>query len=235
MSNETTWGEAIQLDDSTGLWYKFGIRSNNRDWEIFCSGDKDSLEKGSVIYHDHYWQRDGKWYLQGKRIDIHTGRNIHTIGRDGFLEDLKIRNQEATLDLMEDERQLLGLQDSATPSLSRRQIESIANYRANLAYGTSGYRGDNHGVEVSSYDCNNTITTILNRQVQQYQELTQLTSGNLIWQNDSNPASESVLPELNWRQDMSNLSQTDKNALPSVYNSKNQNPKRNNTRRINRK
>jgi hypothetical protein len=76
---DPTWSEAVQLHRATGLWYKFK-QNYNGDWEVLCSGDKASIEKDSVTYHDHYWQSNGRWYFQGKR------ENKHIIGRDEFLE-----------------------------------------------------------------------------------------------------------------------------------------------------
>ena len=55
------WSQpARQMDLSSGLWYKFG-QDETGNWHILCSGDRDSLENNSVVYHDHYWQNNGRW------------------------------------------------------------------------------------------------------------------------------------------------------------------------------
>lgn len=198
------WGEAIQLDLSSGLWYKFRQHSNG-DWEILSSADKNSLEPDSVIYHDHHWQRDGKWYFQGKR------GNSHTIGRGSFLKDLRRRNHNATLNLTENERQALALQNNSDTPLTERQIKLLADYRANQAYGSSGYVGNNHGIQVSSYDESGSVR--LNRQIQEYQ---QKISKILAWRDSQIPSSQSLSPELNWRDDTSNTIQADSSDLSTT-------------------
>jgi hypothetical protein len=198
MSNNEHWGQAIQLDQSTGLWYKF---KHNPDgtWEILCSGDKASLDRNSVISHDHYWQKDGRWYFQGK-----VGNN-HTIGRDGFLGDLRDRNQNGNLSLTDEEKCVLGISNNENIVLTESQIKSIADHRANQAYGNSGYVGDNHGIEVSSYDPNGGER--MNRLVSQYQ---QSSAQNLVWRDNPELKMETQA-QLNWRDDTSNATSLSSN------------------------
>jgi hypothetical protein len=193
MSNNGHWGQAIQLDQSTGLWYKFK-RQPNGAWEILCSGDRDSLDRGSVISHDHYWQKDGCWYFQGR-----VGSD-HTIGRDAFLTDLRDRNQNGSLRLTDQESRALGISNNEeTTCLTESQIKSIAAYRANQAYGSSGYAGNNHGIRVSSYDPNGDER--MNRLVNQYQQsLTQ----NLVWRDNPELNTESR-SQLVWINDAGNV------------------------------
>jgi hypothetical protein len=192
MSNNGHWGQAIQLDQSTGLWYKFK-RKPDGAWEILCSGDRASLDRNSVISHDHYWQKDGRWYFQGK-----VGSD-HTIGRDQFLRDLRDRNQNGNLRLTDEEKCVLGVSNNENIFLTESQIKSVATYRANQAYGSSGYVGDNHGIKISSYDPDGDER--MNRLVNQYQQsLTQ----NLAWRDNSELTTE-IQPQLAWRNDASNV------------------------------
>ncbi|KPQ32412.1 MAG: hypothetical protein HLUCCO16_20190 [Phormidium sp. OSCR] len=82
------WSNAVQLDQSSNLWFKFKHDSTNGNWDILCSGDKDSLDGDNIEYHDHYFLRNGTWYFQGN----HKGE--HTIGRDQFL-DVSTSRQDA--------------------------------------------------------------------------------------------------------------------------------------------
>ncbi len=191
MSNNGSWEQAIQLDQSTGLWYKFK-RKPDGAWEILCSGDRSSLDRDSVISHDHYWQKDGRWYFQGR-----VGSD-HTIGRDAFLTDLRDRNQNGNLRLTDEEKRVLGISNTENTFLTESQIKSIAAYRANQAYGSSGYVGDNHGIQVSSYDSEGDER--LDRLVNQYQQsLTQ----NLVWRDNSELTTETQ-SQLAWRNDTGN-------------------------------
>jgi|GEM_PF-2334346 len=192
MPNDGHWGQAIQLDPSTGLWYKFKHNSDNT-WEILCSGDRASLDRNSVISHDHYWQKDGRWYFQGK-----VGNNDHTIGRDAFLRDLRNRNQNGNLSLTNEEKRVLGISNNENIFLAESQIKSIADHRANQAYGSSGYVGNNHGIEVSSYDPNGDER--MNRLVNQSQ---QSSAQNLVWRDNPELTMETQ-SQLNWRDDTSN-------------------------------
>lgn len=184
------WSQAQQLDNVSGLWYKFKQNSNG-NMEILCSGDKDSLESESVVYHDHYWQNNGRWYFQGK------SGNKHIIGKDGLIEGIQRQNQRGRLDLTEAEKQELSLTSNEGRQLTDNEVKKLANYRARQAYGNAGYGGNNHGVEVDSY-----VAEILNKQVKQYQESTistpELSRKKLKWRDaDNNTTSVSTNPQLN--------------------------------------
>ncbi|BAY99838.1 hypothetical protein NIES37_38210 [Tolypothrix tenuis PCC 7101] len=154
------YSDSIQLDTSSGLWYKFGyeIVENNKKWHILSSGDRDSLEKNSIIYHDHFWQSNGHWYFQGRL------QNQHIIGKDVLKEGIKIQNQRRRLELTEAEKQYLNLTSEEKRQLTEIEVNQLAIYRARQAYGNSGYSGSNHGIEVDQH-----LAHILDRQVQQYQ------------------------------------------------------------------
>ena len=199
MSNDGQWRQAIQLDQSTGLWYKFKHHSDDR-WEILCSGDRASLDRNSVVSHDHYWQKDGRWYFQGK-----VG-NDHTIGRDDFSGDLRDRNQNGNLSLTEEEKRSLGISNNENILLTESQIKSIADYRSNQAYGSSGYVGDNPGIQVSSYDPNGDER--MNRLVNQYQ---QSSAQNLVWRDNQELRMEAQA-QLKWRDDSSNATSSSNNV-----------------------
>lgn len=194
MVKRSPWGQAVQLDQSTGLWYKF--RQNpDGSWEILCSGDRDSLDRNSVVSHDHYWQKNGLWYFQGKLGDTHT------IGRDAFLADLRSQNQNRDLNLSEEERRALGIFDNENIVLTDNQIKSVADRRANQAYGSAGYVGNNHGIEVSSFlgqDGDERIDKL----VAQYQ---QLPTQNLVWRDTVQLATETP-QQLSWRNDSNSTS-----------------------------
>ncbi|GAB1545289.1 hypothetical protein NUACC21_79650 [Scytonema sp. NUACC21] len=189
MSGNINWSQAQQLDSNSGLWFKFG-KDNNGNWHILSSGDKDSLEKNSVVYHDHNWQSNGKWYFQGRRGDKHI------IGKDDLIEGIARQNQTGRLDLTEAEKQELNLTNEEERTFTRREVEKLAGYRARQAYGNAGYGGTNHGVEVDS-----NVAEILNKQVQQYQTSTQ-SKLSLTWRDeDSTTAStsKSSTKILTWR------------------------------------
>lgn len=183
------WSQPQQLDSSSGLWYKFA-KDDNGNCHILSSGDKNSLEKNSVIYHDHYWQSNGKWYFQGRR------GNKHIIGKDDLIEGITQQNQRGRLNLTETEKQELDLTNEEERTLTQREIKKLADYRARQAYGNAGYGGNNHGVEVD-----NNVGKILDKQIQQYQTSSQSKS-SLTWRDaDSITTSvpETNIQTLNWR------------------------------------
>jgi hypothetical protein len=144
--SDINWSqEAVPMDNSSGLFYKFG-QDKNGNWHILCSGDKNSLESNSVIYHDHYWQSNGQWYCQGRQ------GNSHTMNGDAFIEGIKRQNQRGSLNLTDAEKQELNLTSGVPSQLTSKQVQKLANYRALQAYGNAGYGGTNHGVEVSAYE-----------------------------------------------------------------------------------
>jgi hypothetical protein len=180
------WSEARQMDSASGLWYKFK-QDDRGNWHILCSGDRGGLEKKSVIYHDHYRQSNGSWYFQGKKD------NIHIIGRDSFIEEIKRQQDRNSLNLSEAEKQELNLTSGVPNRLTKHQVKQLADYRARQAYGNAGYGGDNHGIQVSAYEAE-----IFDRLVQQYQS----TTCNLHWRdaNDNKlSASEFSNSKLNWK------------------------------------
>lgn len=177
---------ARQMDLSSGLWYKFG-QDETGNWHILCSGDRDSLETNSVIYHDHYLQNNGRWYFQGKR-----GKN-HIIGRDDFIEVINEQIERNSLNLTEAEQQELNLNSSVTGQLTQQQIKKLADYRALQAYGNAGYAGNTHGVEMSLYECQ-----ICDRLISQHQSST----NRLNWHDtnsDTTSVNQSPKKALNWR------------------------------------
>lgn len=175
-----------QMDSSSGLWYKFG-QDETGNWHILCSGDRDSLENSSVIYHDHYWQNNSCWYFQGR------SGNRHIIGRDDLIPGIQRQNERNSLNLTEAEQQELNLNSGVTDKLTQQQIKKLADYRARQAYGNAGYVGDNHGVKMSPYECQ-----ICDRLIVQHQS----SNNHLNW-HDTNSGTTSVNQShkkvLNWR------------------------------------
>lgn len=183
MSN---WSEARQMDSASGLWYKFK-QDDRGNWHILCSGDRCSLEKESVIYHDHYWQSNGSWYFQGKQGDRHT------IGRDGLIDEIQRQNERGSLNLSHAEQQELNLTSNKPNHLTEQQVKKLADYRARQAYGNAGYGGSNHGIQVSDYEA-----AIFDRLVEQYRSNTY----HLNWREcQEQPTTEcdSPKPKLNWK------------------------------------
>ncbi|AFZ15619.1 hypothetical protein Cri9333_4853 (plasmid) [Crinalium epipsammum PCC 9333] len=180
------WSQATQMDNFSGLWYKFKQDSNG-NWHILCSSDKNSLESQNIIYHDHYWQSNGRWYCQGRQ------GNKHTMNGDSFIEGIERQNQIASLDLTDAEKQELNLTSGALNRLTPQQVKKLADYRACQAYGNAGYGGTDRGVEVSLYEAD-----IFERLVKQHQSST----STLTWRDaEENRLSvtESAKQTLNWR------------------------------------
>lgn len=179
--------QARQMDRSSGLWYKFGQDETTGNWHILCSGDRDSLEKNSVVYHDHYWQNNGRWYFQGR------SGNHHVIGRDDLIPGIKEQNGRNSLNLTEAEQQELNLNSGVTGELTQQQIKKLADYRARQAYANAGYVGNTHGVEMSPYE-----SQICDRLISQHQSPTH----RLNWgdtNSDTTSGNQSAKKALNWR------------------------------------
>ncbi|NMG60028.1 hypothetical protein E1H12_16255 [Geitlerinema sp. P-1104] len=183
------WSQkARQMDRSNGLWYKFGQDETTGNWHILCSGDRGSLENNSVVYHDHFWQQNGRWYFQGR------SGNQHVIGRDDFIEVIQEQIERDSLNLTEEEKQELNLTNQLISQMTQQQIKKIADYRARQAYGNAGYVGNNHGVEMSDRECQ-----ICDQLVRQHQSFT----NRLNWHNtNSNITSvkQDSKKALNWRE-----------------------------------
>lgn len=180
------WSQARQMDNSSGLWYKFQ-QDGNGNWHILCSADENSLEPQTVIYHDHYWQSNGRWYSQGRQ------GNKHTMNGDAFIEGIERQNQRGSLNLTDAEKQGLYLTSVASNQLTPQQVKKLADYRARQAYANAGYGGSNRGVEVSPYEAG-----IFERLVAQHQSST----SSLTWRDaEENRQStpESAQQTLNWR------------------------------------
>ncbi|MEG4634223.1 hypothetical protein QUB56_32435 [Microcoleus sp. AR_TQ3_B6] len=181
------WSEkAIPMNNTSGLFYKFG-QDENGNWHILCSGDENSLENESVIYHDHYWQSNGRWYCQGRQ------GNTHTMNGDAFMEGIQRQNQRGSLNLTDEEKQELNLTSGVPNQLTPQQVKKLGDYRARQAYGNAGYGGRDRGVEVSSYE-----SGIFERLVTQHQSST----SSLTWRDaEENRQSkpESGKHTLNWR------------------------------------
>lgn len=176
------WSAPIQLDSYIGLWYKFK-QDRNGNWHILCSGDRQSLEKDSVVYHDHYWQSNNKWYFQGKK------NHNHIIGRDELIQGIQKQNERGSLKLSDSEKQEINI--NSEQKLTQNQIKNLANYRANQAYGNAGYEGNIHGIEMPPYAAQS-----CNRLVQQYQSSTNY----LNWRdltNDTDAVSKNK--DLKWK------------------------------------
>lgn len=156
MSN-LIWSEVHEIGT---LYYKFKQNPDGR-WEILASGDKASLETKSVATHDHYWQRDARWYCQVKR------ENRHLMAPDDFIEGIKRQNLQNVLTLSDAEKQELNLAPDWQGNLTKSQIIKLSRYRSSQAYGNAVPGGQNCGVEVSSYEAK-----ILDCLVKQYQAKT---------------------------------------------------------------
>ncbi len=177
---------ARQLDNSSGLWYKFG-QDGDGNWHILSSGDRDSLEQNTVVYHDHYWQRNGHWYFQGRRGDRHI------IGRDDLIEGIRRQNQTNSLNLTDAEKQEINLAAGSTGQLTSQQIKKLADYRARQAYGHAGYAGNTHGVEMPPDE-----SQICDRLIVQHQS----TTNRLNWRDandETAPLNELSQNQLKWR------------------------------------
>lgn len=181
--SQSTWSDAQQIGH---LWYKFKQNPDGR-WEILCSGDRDSLEKNSVVSHDHYWQRNGRWYCQVKV------RNQHLMHKDDFIEEIQKQNEQTSLNLTEAEKQELNLSSGSQNQLTPQQVKKLADYRARQAYSNAGYGGSDLGIEVSRYEAG-----IFERLVCEHQS----TASSLNWR-DANEDTASVNDlenmTLNWR------------------------------------
>jgi len=178
--------QSQQMDSSSGLWYKFG-QDETENWHILCSGDRDSLENNSVIYHDHYWQNNGRWYFQGR------SGNRHVIGRDDMIPEIQRQNERNSLNLTEAEQQEINLNPGVTSQLNQQQIKKLADYRARQAYGNVGYVGNTHGVEMSPYECQ-----ICDQLISQHQ----FSTNRLNWHDtnsDTTSVNQSSKTALNWR------------------------------------
>lgn len=181
--SESTWSEAKQIGH---LWYKFKQNPDGR-WEILSSGDRDSLERNSVVSHDHYWQRNGRWYCQVK-----VG-NRHIMHGEDFIDGIQRQNERNSLNLTDAEKQELNLTSGCHNQLTSNQVKKLANYRARQAYGNAGYGGSERGVEVSPDEGG-----IFERLVTQHQSSTT----SLNWRdanNDTVAVNESATTALNWR------------------------------------
>lgn len=184
------WSQARQMDNSTGLWYKF--KQDNGNWHILCSGDRNSLEDQSVIYHEHYWQNNGRWYCQGRLPNV-DNKKKHTMNGNAFSEGIEKQNQRGYLNLTDAEKQELNLTSGVQNQLTAQQVKKLADYRARQAYGNAGYSGNNQGVEVSPYEAQ-----IFERLVNQHQS----SASTLTWrdvEDNRQPTPESAKQTLNWR------------------------------------
>lgn len=54
-----------------GLWAKAGY-DDDRDWHILMSENKENIANSKSVGHDHYWKRDGQWYVQIRTTPDHT-------------------------------------------------------------------------------------------------------------------------------------------------------------------
>lgn len=190
---------ARQMDAASGLWYKFG-QDEDGNWHILSSGDRNSLEQSSVVYHDHYLQSNGRWYFQGKRGDRHI------IGRDDLIEGIRRQNQTNSLNLTDAEKQEINLTSGSTGQLTSQQIKKLADYRARQAYGHAGYAGNTHGVEMSPYE-----SQICDRLIAKHKS----TTNRLNWRdaNDATtPVNNSSQTVLQWR----DASGSNPNADPPI-------------------
>ncbi len=177
------WSQAKKIGT---LWYKFKQDSTG-NWHILCSGDPNSLEYNSVICHDHYWQNNGRWFVQIRRD------NQHLIGRDGLIEGIQRQNERGRLELTQAEKQALNLTNTQEVKLTDREINKLADYRADQAYSNAGYGRSNHGVELEG-----TPSNVLNNLVKQYQVSTKV----LNWRdvdNDEVSVPKLRAKALNWR------------------------------------
>jgi hypothetical protein len=62
------WSNYTDFHIPSGLYYRMG-RDERDDPHLLCSGDEGSLKRDSVLLHDHYWRRSGKWYVQVKKYN----------------------------------------------------------------------------------------------------------------------------------------------------------------------
>lgn len=213
--SDSMWSEAKQIGN---LWYKFKQNPDGR-WEMLCSGDRASLEQDSVVLHDHYWQRDGRWYCQVK-----VGGNKHIMHREDFIEGIQRQNERNSLNLTDAEKQELNLTSEVDNQLTPRQVEKLANYRVRQAYGNAGYGGSNRGVEVSSYE-----GEIFDGLVKQHQS----SNTTLNWRdvnNDTVSVTEPAQTALNWRDATSDTN----SALPINHQIQSSHQTRKSTRKTTR-
>lgn len=181
--SQLTWSDAKQIGH---LWYKFKQNPDGR-WEILCSGDRDSLERNSVVSHDHYWQRNGRWYCQ---VKVGNKRLMH---KEDFIEEIQRQNEQNSLNLTEAEKQELNLSSGSQNQLTPQQVKKLADYRALQAYGNAGYEGSNIGIEVTPYEAG-----IFERLVSEHQS----TTSSLNWRDANDDIVSVNDPEnitLNWR------------------------------------
>lgn len=193
--SESAWSEAKQIGH---IWYKFKQNPDGR-WEILSSGDRDSLEKDTVVLHDHYWQRNGRWYCQVK-----VG-NKHIMHGEDFIEGIQRQNERNSLNLTDAEKQELNLTSGFQNQLTSNQVKKLADYRARQAYGNAGYGGRDRGVEFSLDE-----SGTLDRLVTQHQSSTT----SLNWRdanNDTVEVNDSAKTALNWRD-----TAPDTNSFPTI-------------------
>ncbi|WP_016951627.1 hypothetical protein [Anabaena sp. PCC 7108] len=86
------WSNYTDFHRPSGLHYKMG-RDGRGDPHLLCSGDEGSLKRDSVILHDHYWRRSGKWYVQVKKgkehlLEDNTAFESIQQGVDKYLDEI---------------------------------------------------------------------------------------------------------------------------------------------------
>lgn len=57
------WSQAI-YHRQNGRYYKY--QDTCKGLDILDADNADALEKGSRDFHDHFFKRDGTWYVQSK-------------------------------------------------------------------------------------------------------------------------------------------------------------------------
>jgi len=87
------WGSAQQVPP--GLWAKAG-RDDDGDWHILMSSNESNIRDTRSQGHDHYWKRNGQWYVQ---IRLASGagatpsdNNGHLFGPDRLFDECPPEN-----------------------------------------------------------------------------------------------------------------------------------------------
>ena len=60
--SKSKWADAEPVQGKWGLWFKF-TRDQNGNRHLLVSEKKEGVEPGGGS-HEHYWEKDGKFYLQ---------------------------------------------------------------------------------------------------------------------------------------------------------------------------
>lgn len=55
------WKQAQKIPP--GMWAKAG-KDNGGDWHILMGANEEHIRDSKSQGHDHYWKRDGQWYVQ---------------------------------------------------------------------------------------------------------------------------------------------------------------------------